>query len=148
MEPFLCFYNRRTSLYWNNVFFRGYINPDDVPIFTAVADVVYYGYSPSYAYAPFNAPNKLYEALAAGKAVLASDLGGELSQVVKSSQCGILLPKVDALAIGSAIDQLSQDSVRCVMQKRAAQAGLATYNWLTAKQRLISAYENLFKDGF
>jgi glycosyltransferase involved in cell wall biosynthesis len=128
-----------------NVYFPGYISPNDVPLLTAVADVIYYGLNPSHIYASFNAPNKLYEALAAGKTMLSTDLGGELSDVVRSTQCGILISQADTDKIGAAIDILSQDTVRCAMQRRAAQAGLTTYNWLVAKQRLLSAYSKLMR---
>jgi glycosyltransferase involved in cell wall biosynthesis len=126
-----------------NVFFPGYIKPDEVPFFTALADIIYYCYNPQYAYASFNAPNKLYEALAAGKAILASNIGGEITKVVQSVKCGILISQVNTETIGCAIDQLAQESVRCPMQDRAYQAGLTTYNWAIAKKRLASTYSEL-----
>ncbi len=138
----------------SNVYFPGYIHPDDIPLLTAAADVIYYGFDPKNIYAPYNAPNKLYEALAAGKAVLAGDIGGELSSVVNSTQCGILLPQVNGDSIGAALDTLSDKSARLAMEERSREAGLTTYNWSIAKQSLISAYSELlgnesapFQDG-
>jgi glycosyltransferase involved in cell wall biosynthesis len=130
-----------------NVYFPGYIHPDEVPLFTMCADVIYYCFDPGNVYAPYNAPNKLYEALAAGKAVLASDLGGELSDVVKKTQCGILLSQVNPDTIGEALDQLKQETSRLAMQERARHAGLVTYNWTLAKKQLQDAYHQLFSEG-
>jgi glycosyltransferase involved in cell wall biosynthesis len=126
-----------------NVYFPGYIHPDEVPLFTASADVVYYCFDPDNIYAPYNAPNKLYEALAAGKVILASDLGGELSRVIKTVQCGILLSHVAPETIGDAIDLLWQESIRSVMQGRSKEAGQLLYNWQVAKNKLQGAYNNL-----
>jgi len=134
---------RSACLQLSNVYFPGYIHPDDIPLITATADVIYYGFDPDNIYAPYNAPNKLYEALAAGKPVLAGDIGGELSSVVNSTQCGILLPKVNRDSIGAAIDSLADKSIRAPMEAQSREAGLITYNWAIAKQRLISAYSSL-----
>jgi len=126
-----------------NVKFPGYIHPDNVPLFTAVADVIFYGFDPEHMYAPYNAPNKLYEALAAGKVVIAGDLGGELTSVVNQTQCGLLLPKVNTDTIGSAIDFLADASVRSSMQERSKTAGLTIYNLSVSQQRLRAAYSSL-----
>lgn len=134
---------RSTCAGAENVYFPGYIEPDQVRLLTAVADVIFYGLDPNHTYAPYNAPNKLYEALAAGKAVLATDIGGELSRVVRSTRCGLLLPQADVADVGAALDALSNRTVLAEMQERAAQAGLTEYNWTFARQRLLAAYANL-----
>jgi glycosyltransferase involved in cell wall biosynthesis len=127
----------------DNVYFPGYIHPNDVPLYTAISDIIYYGHQIDHPYGPFNAPNKLYEALAAGKAILASDIGGELSSVVKSVNCGLLLSELTSKFIGYAIDILASDTVRIPMQERALQAGLQVYNQEIAQQRLLDAYADL-----
>lgn len=127
----------------SNVYFPGYIHPDNLPLLTAASDVIYYGFDPENIYAPFNAPNKLYEALAAGKPVLAGDIGGELSSVVNNTQCGILLRKVTSDTIGAAIDVFADESSRTAMAERSREAGLTNYDWRIAKQRLTSAYHRL-----
>ncbi len=127
----------------DNIYFPGYINPKEVPLLTAIADVVYYGFDPNHPFAPYNAPNKLYEALAAGKAVLATDIGGELSEVVQSTGCGVLLSSPDAASIGAALNQLSQSGTLVKTQERAAEAGCAKYNWRAAKRNLLQAYSQL-----
>jgi glycosyltransferase involved in cell wall biosynthesis len=137
---------RSVCLEMNNVYFPGYVHPDEVPLFTALADVVYYCYDPDHIYAPYNAPNKLYEALAAGKALLASDLGGELSNVVRSVQCGVLLSQVDHVTISNAIDLLLQKPVRLAMQAASRDAGQTTYNWTIARDKLKLAYTALLSE--
>ena len=128
-----------------NIYFPGYIDPHRVPLLTAVADIVYYGHDPAHAYAAYNAPNKLYEALAAGKALIATDIGGELSHVIRSTQCGLLLPEAGVSTIGAALDTLADGTLLAELQERAAQAGLTTYNWAVGRQKLQSAYASLLQ---
>lgn len=126
-----------------NVYFPGFIDPDDVPIYTKLADVIYYGYEPTSINAPFNAPNKLYEALAAGKAIIASETKGELSDVIREVGCGILLSQINAESVSSAIDDLLNSNKRLEMQLLAKKAGENKYNWKIAEQNLINAYSLL-----
>jgi len=127
----------------NNVFFPGYIHPDLVPLYTSVSDIVYYGLDPSHGYAKYNAPNKLYESLAAGKAILATDAGGELSSVVQSSNCGLLIKQVNEASLDEALNLLSKESIRFNFQENAANTGISQYNWEFAKESLINGYLNI-----
>lgn len=136
-------YIREYSSSLNNVYFPGYINPDEVPILTSLADIIYYAYEPTSINAPYNAPNKLYEALAAGKAIIASETKGELSEVVKETKCGILLSTVNYETVGSAIDFLANSTDRFEMQNQAKKAGLNKYNWELAELKLVNAYSSL-----
>lgn len=126
-----------------NAYFPGYIHPDQVPLFTALSDVIYYGLSPSDDYAPYNAPNKLYEALAAGKPMLAADLGGEISNIVKSIDCGFLLNQINMDTIGTAMDKLSNPNTRRKLGNNSRIAGETLLNWKLASRKLISAYEEM-----
>jgi len=128
-----------------NIYFPGYIHPDDVPIMTALADIVYYGFNPDHPFAAFNAPNKLYESLAAGKAFLAADIGGELSDVIKSSNNGILLSSLDVPSVVGALKMISENNRLEKMKQNAAKAGLNNYNWSIAEERLLNAYSELLK---
>ncbi|MEA1970367.1 MAG: glycosyltransferase family 4 protein, partial [Thermodesulfobacteriota bacterium] len=53
-----------------NIHYLGYVNPDKIPFYTAMSDVIFYGFDPSNPNAKYSAPNKLFEALAAGKPTL------------------------------------------------------------------------------
>lgn len=128
-----------------NIYFPGFIHPGEVPLLTSLSDIIYYGFRPESSYSEYNAPNKLYEALAAGKAVLATDIGGELSQVVHETGCGLLLQDVDLETIGQALDSMVQGSRLSEMKHCAAQAGRAVYNWQRAKDNLVNAYQDLVK---
>ena len=63
----------------------GYVDPVKVPVYTAIADVIYYGLDASNPNVAFSAPNKLFEALAAGKAVVCNRCG-EIGRIVAEAR--------------------------------------------------------------
>jgi glycosyltransferase involved in cell wall biosynthesis len=125
----------------SNTYFPGYIHPDDVPLYTSISDVIYYGLDATDLYAPYNAPNKLFEALAAGKSIIASDLGGELSNIVKTEKCGVLISSITSVSIGEALDEIADSTLRVVMENNSKRAGETLYNWKTASNKLRNAYQ-------
>jgi len=129
-----------------NIYFPGYIHPDEVPLYTALSDIIYYGLDASDHYAPYNAPNKLFEALAAGKPILACDLGGELTSIVRLCNCGFLIKSMETTIIGDALDHLVDENYRREFADKSKSAGENQYNWRIAKQKLLSAYNLLVKE--
>lgn len=128
----------------SNAYYPGYIHPEDVPLFTSISDVIYYGLDSTDVYAPYNAPNKLFEALAAGKSIIASDLGGELSNIVNTERCGILISHLNSHTIGEALDKIENPELRKSMEQNSKKAGEIQYNWEKASQTLKHAYDQLF----
>ncbi len=92
-------------------------------------------------------PNKLYEYMAAGLPVIASDFP-HWRAVVGSADCGLLVDPLDSAAIARAIEYvLSHPEEATAMGARGRAAVLARYNWQTEKAKLVAAYETLF-DSF
>ena len=60
----------------------GFVSGKQIADYTCAADVVYYGFDPENPNARFSAPNKLYEALAAGRPLITGDFG-EIADVVQ-----------------------------------------------------------------
>lgn len=88
-------------------------------------------------------PNKLFEYLMGGLAVLASDLP-ELRRVIGDSGAGLLYPATDAHALAAAINALLLD--RRALEDHAAaarRAALATYNWERQVEVLRGVYANV-----
>ena len=92
-------------------------------------------------------PNKLYEYMAAGLPVVASDFP-HWREVVVPADCGLLVDPLDTAAIARAIDHLlSHPEEAAAMGARGRAAVLARYNWQAEKAQLIAAYDALF-DSF
>lgn len=122
--------------------FLGFVDPGRVPLYTFLADAVYYGIDSSNPNAQYSAPNKLFEALAAGRAVVCSDCG-ELARIVRAEGCGAVVPELTASALAAAFRELLAPGRLAEAQARARRAGLERYNWSQAERRLLELYGGL-----
>ena len=74
-------------------------------------------------------PLKLYESMACGVPVVASDVVG-ISEIVSDSRCGILFPAGDARAIAEATARIVADPVEArEMGHRGRDAAVAHFSW-------------------
>ncbi len=77
---------------------------------------------------PSGCPNASIEAMASGLAVVATDVGGASEQIVHGTT-GLLVPRADVAALGSAIADLARDPGRRAAMGHAAHArALAKYD--------------------
>jgi glycosyltransferase involved in cell wall biosynthesis len=126
------------------VHYIGFVPAADIPVYTCAADVVYYGFDPANPNAQFSAPNKLYEALAAGKPIVTGDFG-EIADVVRQASCGFVLPEYSVAGIRKALAQLEDPALRKTMAAKAAQFGRAFMNWDKAEEILYREYDVLLR---
>lgn len=82
-------------------------------------------------------PLKLYESMACGVPVVASDTVG-ISEVVREHECGILVPPGDSHAIARAVAALAEEPGRAAEMGRRGRAAVEErYSWKArARQRL------------
>ncbi|MFX0116915.1 MAG: glycosyltransferase, partial [Candidatus Hodarchaeota archaeon] len=125
-----------------NIIYLGFVNPRDIPLYTCLSDAVLYGFDPRNPNAKYSAPNKLFEALAAGKAIITGDFG-EIGKIVKEEACGIVLNDCSVNAWGRAFDLLSLNSRLKQYQTNALWAARRRYNWNKAEAVLIAEYYEL-----
>jgi glycosyltransferase involved in cell wall biosynthesis len=100
-----------------NIIYLGRVSPDHVPQITAACDVVYYGFDETNPNARWSAPNKLYEAIAAGKPIVAGDFG-EIGDTVRSTGCGIVLEAQTRDCIAAALQRLTSPGAIAEMRER------------------------------
>lgn len=88
-------------------------------------------------------PNKLFEYMAAGLAVIGSDFP-LWKTIIEGEECGICVDPTDPCAIAAAIDALNADPERA---RRMGEAGrravVARYNWNAEAEKLVEFYEEL-----
>jgi len=126
--------------------FLGFLPMDQISRYVALSDVAYYGLSPAHPNNDYSVPNALFSALAAGKAILTTDVG-EIAQIVDTEQCGIVLSSLDHRTVRAALDQLKDDSKLAAYKHNATRAWAEKYNWHNAQQALLAAYEGLSNAG-
>jgi glycosyltransferase involved in cell wall biosynthesis len=125
-----------------NVRYLGWLPAEQVPLFTCLSDVIYYCLKPDYPGAVFNAPNTLSNAMAAGRPIIANNLG-DLGRIVQKTGCGVLLEEVTPETIREAIQRLRDPELRRKLGEAGHTAAQAEYNWSVVKQRLISLFSSL-----
>jgi glycosyltransferase involved in cell wall biosynthesis len=88
-------------------------------------------------------PVKLFEYMAAGIPVIASDFAGWRA-IVDGARCGLCVDPLEPSAIAAAIDYLlDHPELASRMGDNGRQAVAAHYNWHTESHKLISFYEQL-----
>jgi glycosyltransferase involved in cell wall biosynthesis len=126
----------------SNVHYRGWLPAKDVPLYMQAVDVIYYCLKPDYPGAIYNAPNTLSQAMAAGRPIIANDVG-DLGRIVRQSGCGVLLPEMTPLAIRQALETLRDPITRQRMGAAGRTAAETRYNWAAASQQLNHVYNHL-----
>lgn len=127
---------------YSNILYLGFVPPSKIPLYTAMSQVVFYGFDPANANARFSAPNKLFEAIAAGRPVICGDFG-EIGQIVRKYGLGIVLPYYSVQTIQTAIRDLSDPQVLQDVFLRASRAA-QVFSGSEAARRLLKVYDTIF----
>jgi glycosyltransferase involved in cell wall biosynthesis len=125
-----------------NVHYLGWLPAAKVPLYTRLSDVIYYCLKPDYPGAIYNAPNTLSNAMAAGRPVIANNIG-DLGRIIKKSNCGLLLDEVTPTSLREAILRLGDPELRRTLGEAGHKAAQAEFNWLVVGQRLLEIYRSL-----
>jgi glycosyltransferase involved in cell wall biosynthesis len=128
-----------------NIIYLGYVPPARVPLYTVLSDVIYYGYDINSGMAEFNSPNKLFEALAAGRAFLGGDFG-EMGKITREEKCGLALRDFSELSVKKALDVLKDRGELSRFKDNAKKAAVEKYNWDFAGGVLLEIITGLY-DG-
>jgi glycosyltransferase involved in cell wall biosynthesis len=125
-----------------NTRYLGWLPAEQVPLYTKVADVIYYCLVSDYPGAIYNAPNTLSNAMAAGRPLIANKVG-DLGRILSETGAGLLLPEVTPQEIHTAIERLRDPETRQRLGRAGLRAAQERYNWAAASQKLIQIYATL-----
>jgi glycosyltransferase involved in cell wall biosynthesis len=129
-----------------NARYLGWLPADHVPLYMSIADVIYYCLKPDYPGAVYNAPNTLSQAMAAGRPIIANDVG-DLGRIIRETGCGVLLSNISPKAIRHAVETLRDPAVRKQMGEVGRSAAETSYNWAVAAGQLQQIYAELTERG-
>lgn len=116
----------------------GHVPPADVPLYLRAFDVCAMPHPLTTHFAHYTSPLKLFEYMAAGRAIVASDLPA-WSDVVAHEQTALLLPPGDLAAWTAAIKRLrADDQLRDGLGERARERALALYTWRARAERILA----------
>jgi glycosyltransferase involved in cell wall biosynthesis len=92
----------------------------------------------------FSLPNKLFDYIAAGIPVIASNLP-EVHKIVSENKCGLIINEVDPERIRSAIRDLRDNSERLAELKKNATIASMNLNWEVEEIKVIGLFKNLIQ---
>jgi glycosyltransferase involved in cell wall biosynthesis len=120
------------------------VAPAELLDWVASADIVAVPIQPSTLNHRLTTPNKLFEAMAAGIPVVASDLPG-MAPIVAETGCGVVCDPSNPGAIADAIRSIFGLSAgeREAMADRALAAAAGPYSWEAQVRVLVGEYERL-----
>jgi glycosyltransferase involved in cell wall biosynthesis len=128
---------------YSNIAYLGYVNPSKAPLYTAISDIIFYGFDPSNPNSKFSAPNKLFEALAAGKAVLTGEFG-EIGRIVRDTKCGLIMKQFTEEEIKKSLTSLRPEILNRFKENSKKNA-FEKYNWQKAGYVLVEHYNLLLR---
>jgi glycosyltransferase involved in cell wall biosynthesis len=120
------------------------VAPAELLDWVASADVVAMPIQPTTLNHRLTTPNKLFEAIAVGVPVVASDLPG-MAPTVRDADAGLLVDPTDPAAIAAACRELLAEPRDVARERRARilAAADATYNWESQLQLIVAEYGRL-----
>jgi glycosyltransferase involved in cell wall biosynthesis len=124
------------------ILLAGFVSGKQIADYTCASDVVYYGFDPQNPNARFSAPNKLYEALAAGRPLITGDFG-EIADVVRNAGCGIVLSRYGVEEIREALIAMQKPEIRLPLAQNAQRFGASSMNWTKGEETLFREYSSL-----
>jgi len=120
------------------------VPPNELIGWVASADVAAIPIQPTTLNHRLTTPNKLFEAMAAGVPVVASDLPG-MAAIVRDTGCGVLCDPTDPVAIAAAIRSVlaASPGQQAAWRTRGIAAASGRYSWEAQVAGLIAEYGRL-----
>ncbi len=129
-----------------HVTFAGRVPRQEIPAYFGAADVVCVPSVRDDAGNVDGLPNVALEAMAAGKAIVASNIAG-FPDVIDDGASGVLVPEKNPAALADALVALAQDARLREMLGARARAKIHTQlNWDNVARRFIQVYERVIRD--
>jgi glycosyltransferase involved in cell wall biosynthesis len=119
----------------DRVFFRGYLAPPDLPAEREKAEVVVIPHAESRTAREFTSPLKLFEALAAGRPIVATDLPS-VREILTHGENALLVPPGDPRQLAAAIQTVLADRA---LAERLASGAFETarhYSWEARAEKI------------
>lgn len=127
---------------WQRVYFPGRIARQELPDYTASADLGVSLIEDTCRSYHLSLPNKLFEYLQAGIPVLGSNLP-EIAGLIRKYDVGEVVDPDDPESVASGISQLLCNPERYVQVQKNTRRAAAVLNWETEKDKLLSLYRGL-----
>lgn len=125
-----------------NVIFAGMVLASEVSLYTKASDVLFAVNKITSKNLSATIPNKLFEAIAAGKPIIGSNVG-PLGEIIRETECGIPINPDNPEELKDAILKLISDKVLYSQLSSNARKAQKIYNWEKTSKKLIDCYIGL-----
>jgi glycosyltransferase involved in cell wall biosynthesis len=130
----------------NAVSFVGTVPHEQIPAWLTVADVAVMPY-PKMAKELWFSPLKMYEYMAAGKAIVASR-AGQIAEVLQDGETGVLVEPGDTQGLAQALIRLLNDqNERHRLGMNARQQAVEQHSWAQYARKLETLYRKVLEGG-
>jgi glycosyltransferase involved in cell wall biosynthesis len=128
----------------DNVTFTGIVPQDQAPKYLMCSDIFLSPHVPNADGTPFfGSPTKLFEYMALGKGIIASDMD-QLGEILTNEETALLVPPADDAALAHAIERLCTDrELSDRLGKAARELALREYTWEAHVKRIIDRLYSL-----
>lgn len=126
--------------------FTGLVDPSRVPDLLSQADILVLPNTASAISTRFTSPLKLFEYMAAGRPIVASDLPS-IREILRDGENALLVPPGNADALAAAIERLLSDAVLASKLARTALAEAPSYSWERRAERLEALFGEVVAAG-
>lgn len=121
--------------------FTGMISPDKAPAYLDACDILI---SPIGEDKANSSPIKIFEYMAAAKAIVCYDVG-QMSEILENEETALLVPDGDIEGFIEAVVKLINDpGLRESMGKKARETAVSKYTWMENTRKIIENYEQLY----
>ena len=119
------------------------VPPEDIPGWTAAADVAAMPIQPTTLNHRLTTPTRLFDAFGAGTPVVASDLPG-MAAIVRETGAGVLCDPTDPASIAAALRTILDAPAerRRAFREASLEAGRGPYAWQRQAERLLALYRD------
>ena len=108
------------------------------------ADIGIVAYQPGIYNHTVALPHKMFDYMLAGLPVVVPHFAREVAEIVRETDCGVLVDSANPVAIGDVVDRLAEDpDERRRLGANGRRAVLERYNWEQEARRLIAMYREL-----
>jgi glycosyltransferase involved in cell wall biosynthesis len=125
-----------------SVLFTGFVPPRHVPTYLAAADVLVLPSTDQLPYAAYTSPLKLFEYMASGRPIIASDLPA-LREVLRHEENALLFKSGDADALASAATRLLSNTGLAKRLQENARADAASHSWDGRASRILDRLDRV-----
>jgi len=133
-----------------NVIFTGAINHSDLPNYLAAADILLAPYKLKEQFKEigfYNSPVKLFEYMAMGKPIIASNIG-QISEVIEHGKTGLLIEPGNYQELTSNILTLFENKqLREELGVNAREELVRNYTWKINADKIVNVYKDLIKNN-